>query len=334
MSELMQPLVWHNTKLRMLDQTQLPHREVWLELAGYRDVAGAIRDMRVRGAPAIGVAAAYGMALGAVASRAGSIADFKREMADISKTLAGTRPTARNLFAALERMQAVAERADNMAVAARSLVDEAIAIHEEQKAADYRLADIGASLIKPDSTILTHCNTGPLATAGGGTALGVIIRAYEQGKVKGVIATETRPLFQGARLTAWELKQAGIPFKLITDSMAGYVMSKGLISAVIVGADRIAANGDTANKIGTYTLSVLAQESGLPFYVAAPVSTIDDSIATGNEIVIEERSLDEVTCIGEARVAVDGVEAMNPAFDITPAKYITAIITEQGIKTS
>ncbi len=197
--------------------------------------------------------------------------------------------------------------------------------------ADHALSALGADLIKPDSTILTHCNTGPLATAGYGTALGVIICAYEQGKVKQVFNTETRPLCQGARLTAWELKQAGIPFKLITDSMVGYVMQNQKVDAVIVGADRIAQNGDTANKIGTYQLAVLAHENGIPFYVAAPTTTVDKSIATGAEIIIEERAPEEVTCIGGKRMAPEGVEVLNPSFDVTPAKYITAIITEEEV---
>ena len=199
--------------------------------------------------------------------------------------------------------------------------------------ADRTLSVIGASLINPGSTILTHCNTGPLATAGYGTALGIIIYAHQQGKVEQVFATETRTLCQGSRLTSWELKQAGIPFKLITDSMAGYVMQKHGVDAVIVGADRIARNGDTANKIGTYTLAVLAKENGIPFYVSAPTTTIDKSIATGAEIVIEERSPDEVTCIGWMRVAPEEVEVLNPSFDVTPARYITSIITEEGIQT-
>jgi methylthioribose-1-phosphate isomerase len=215
--------------------------------------------------------------------------------------------------------------------AKKILASEAVAIHNEQMKADRTLSVLGASLIKPGSSILTHCNTGPLATAGYGTALGVIIWAFEQGKLKQVITTETRPLCQGARLTTWELKQAGIPFRLITDSMAGYVMSSGMVDAVIVGADRIAGNGDTANKIGTYTLAVLAKENSIPFYVAAPTTTIDKSIASGAEITIEERSSNEVTCIGGARIAPQGTEVLNPAFDVTPSRYITAIITEEAI---
>jgi len=328
---LIAPLEWQGDKLRLLDQTRLPQAEVWLELRDYQEVACAIRTMQVRGAPAIGVAAGYGIALGALGIKSNDPARFKAELEKVFQTLSSTRPTARNLFSTIERMRQALSDVKDVAGAKRIMMAEAIAIHEEQMQADRTLSVIGASLIKHGSTILTHCNTGPLATAGYGTALGVIICAYEQGKVKQVFATETRPLCQGARLTAWELKQAGIPFKLITDSMAGYVMQNHKVDAVIVGADRIARNGDTANKIGTYTLAVLAKENGIPFYVAAPTTTIDKSIATGAEIVIEERSPDEVTCIGGVRLAPEGVEALNPAFDVTPARYITAIITEEGM---
>ena len=325
------PLEWQGDRLRLLDQTRLPKTEVWLELHSYHEVAHAIRTMQVRGAPAIGVAAAYGIALGALSIESNDPNKFKAELETVFQTLGSTRPTARNLFSTIERMRQAVSGIKDVAEAKRVLVAEAIAIHDEQMQADRTLSVLGASLIKPGSTILTHCNTGPLATAGYGTALGVIICAHEQGKVKQVFITETRPLCQGARLTAWELKQAGILFKLITDSMAGYVMQNHWVDAVIVGADRIARNGDTANKIGTYTLAVLAKENGIPFYVAAPTTTVDKSIATGAEIVIEERSPDEVTCIGGVRMAPEGVEVLNPSFDVTPARYITAIITEEGI---
>ena len=325
------PLEWQGDKLRLLDQTKLPQAEVWLELRDYRDVAHAIKTMQVRGAPAIGVAAAYGIALGALGIKSGGPNKFKSGVETVFQTLGSTCPTARNLFSTIERMRQAVVGITAVAEAKRILIAEAIAIHDEQMQADRTLSVLGASLIKPGSTILTHCNTGPLATAGYGTALGVIICAFEQGKIKQVFATETRPLCQGARLTAWELKQAGIPFKLITDSMAGYVMQNHRVDAVIVGADRIARNGDTANKIGTYTLAVLAKENGIPFYVAAPTTTVDKSIATGAEIVIEQRSPDEVTCIGGVRVAPEGVEVLNPSFDVTPARYITAIVTEEGI---
>ena len=325
------PLEWMGDRLRLLDQTRLPKDEVWLELTRYQDVAIAIKTLQVRGAPAIGVAAGYGIALGALGSHAQNPAEFATELQKVFDTLGATRPTARNLFSTIERMKKAVSEITDLEKAKRTMVSEAIAIHNEQMQADRTLSVLGASLIRPGSTILTHCNTGPLATAGYGTALGVIMCAFEQGKVNRVIATETRPLCQGARLTTWELKQAEIPFRLITDSMAGYVMSRGMIDAVIVGADRIASNGDTANKIGTYSLAVLAKENSIPCYVAAPTTTIDKSIASGVEIVIEERAPDEVTCIGGVRIATDGTEVLNPSFDVTPARYITAIITEEAI---
>ncbi len=328
---MIQPLEWQGDKLRLLDQTKLPQAENWLELKDYRDVACAIKTMQVRGAPAIGVAAAYGIALGALGIKSKDLNIFKTELDTVFQTMGATRPTARNLFSAIERMKQAISGIDDVSQIKQTLVSEAIAIHDEQMKADLALSALGADLIKSGSTVLTHCNTGPLATAGYGTALGVIICAHEQGRVKQVFNTETRPLCQGARLTAWELKQAGIPFKLITDSMAGYVMQNYGVDAVIVGADRIARNGDTANKIGTYQLAVLAKENGIPFYVAAPTTTVDKSIATGAEIVIEERAPEEVTCIGGVRVAPEGVEVINPSFDVTPARYITAIITEEGV---
>jgi methylthioribose-1-phosphate isomerase len=316
----------------LLDQTRLPKNEDWLELRSYQDVALAIQTMQVRGAPAIGVAAAYGIALGALDLKEKSPKKFSNELETVFNAIVATRPTARNLFSTVERMKASINGFTDVEKAKKILVTEAIAIHNEQIQADRTLSVLGASLIKPGSTVLTHCNTGPLATAGYGTALGIIMCAFAQGKIKEVIATETRPLCQGSRLTAWELKQAGIPFKLITDSMAGFVMSRGMVDSVIVGADRIARNGDTANKIGTYTLSVLAKENSIPFYVAAPTTTIDKSIASGREITIEERSPEEVLCICGVRIAPEGTVALNSAFDVTPARYITAIITEQAIE--
>ncbi|MFC1917935.1 S-methyl-5-thioribose-1-phosphate isomerase, partial [Chloroflexota bacterium] len=249
----------------------------------------------------------------------------------VIETIAGTRPTARNLFFALERMKHVAEAGKDVAEVKSALVNEAEKIHCEEAAATEKLSEHGAELIRDGFTVLTHCNTGPLATTGYGTALGVVIKAHEQGKQVKVFVDETRPLLQGARLTTWELQKAGIPFTLITDSMAGYLMSKGEVDAVIVGADRIAANGDTANKIGTYTLAVLAQENNVPFYVAAPTSTIDITLASGAEIPIEQRDPQEVTHIHGVAIAPEGVAAANPAFDVTPHRYITAIITEKGI---
>ncbi|MCJ7743691.1 MAG: S-methyl-5-thioribose-1-phosphate isomerase [Dehalococcoidales bacterium] len=315
----------------MLDQTRLPQAEVYLELTRYRDVASAIKELKIRGAPAIGVAGAYGIALGALNIKAKSRDDFMTKFRQVSQTITATRPTARNLFWAAERMEKVAARGKDIERIKKALVQEAIQIHHEEIEATRKLSEFGAELIEDGSTILTHCNTGPLATTGYGTALGVIIRAKELGKRVKVLVDETRPLLQGARLTTWELKKAGIPFTLITDSMAGYFMSRGEIDCVIVGADRIAANGDSANKIGTYTLAVLAKEHGLPFYVAAPTTTIDLSLKSGKEIPIEQRRAEEVTHIQGVSIAPDGTQVANPAFDITPHKYITAIITERGI---
>jgi methylthioribose-1-phosphate isomerase len=287
--------------------------------------------MKVRGAPAIGVAAAYGIALGAQNIKAETKAKFLSQLDKILHAFASARPTAVNLFRAIDRMKKVAETTEDLAGIKQALIDEAKRIPAEEEAAQKRLSQLGAELIKDGFNILTHCNTGSLATAGYGTALGVIKAAVEQGKKIEVIVTETRPLLQGARLTAWELMQENIPVTLITDSMAGYFMSRLKVNCVIVGADRIAANGDTANKIGTYTLAVLAKENGVPFYVAAPTSTIDLSLKSGEEIPIEERNPEEVTSIGGIRLAPKGVTAANPAFDITPHKYITAIITEKGV---
>ena len=271
------------------------------------------------------------MALGAIKIIASSKDDFLAKFRQVSQTIAATRPTAKNLFRAVERMEQVVRAGKKVEEIKTALVQEAVKIHTEEAEATKKLSQLGAELIKDGFTILTHCNTGPLATTGYGTALGVIIRAKEQGKKIKVFATETRPLLQGARLTAWELKKADVPFTLITDSMAGYFMSRGGIDCVIVGADRIAANGDTANKIGTYTLAVLAKENGIPFYVTAPTTTIDPSLASGEEIPIEQRSQEEVTHIQGVSIAPEGIQAANPAFDVTPHKYITAIITERGI---
>jgi methylthioribose-1-phosphate isomerase len=327
----MKAIEWFGDRLRIIDQTRLPGEESYVELTSYKAVAGAISDMLVRGAPAIGVTAAYGIALGAGEIEVVDREGFLRELSDVIQTIATTRPTARNLFAVVERMKHIAEAGGNIAGIKKLLVDEAVKIHAEEEAATESISRLGAELIEDGSGVLTHCNTGPLATAGYGTALGVIIYAHRQGKRLNVFATETRPRLQGARLTAWELKRAGVPFTLITDSMAGYVMQRGEVGCVIVGADRIAGNGDTANKIGTYSLAVLAKEHGIPFYVVAPTSTIDPAIATGDEIPIEERDAKEVTHIGGVRIPPEGVKVINPAFDVTPHRYITAIITERGI---
>jgi len=325
------PVEWLGDRVKILDQTRLPQEEVYLELDSYQDIASAITELKIRGAPAIGVAGAYAIALGALKVESSSREDFLDKFRQVSQTIAATRPTARNLFRSIERMNRVADAGRNVSEIKESLVQEAIEIHAEEAEATLKLSQFGADLIRDGFTILTHCNTGPLATTGYGTALGVIIQAKEQGKRLKVFADETRPLLQGARLTTWELQKAGIPVTLITDSMAGYFMSRGEIDCVIVGADRIAANGDTANKIGTYTVAVLAKENGIPFYVAAPTTTIDPSLASGEEIPIEQRKPEEVTRIQGIQIAPDGTSAENPAFDVTPSKYITTIITERGI---
>jgi methylthioribose-1-phosphate isomerase len=322
---------WLGDRIRIIDQTQLPHKEVYLELHDYREVADAIKKLRIRGAPDIGVTAAYGFALGAQSIKANSRDDFMTKLRPITKTLASSRPTAVNLFWALERMNKIAQAGKNVTAIKKSLISEAKRIDGENDEANRRLSELGAELIEDGFTILTHCNTGSLATAAYGTALGVIKMAHEQGKKVKVYATETRPLLQGARLTTWELLKENIPVTLITDSMAGYFMSRGAVNCAIVGADRIAANGDVANKIGTYSLAVLAAENGIPFYVAAPMSTVDFSLSSGTDIPIEERNPEEVTHIQGLRIAPKKVKAANPAFDVTPHCYISAIITEKGV---
>jgi methylthioribose-1-phosphate isomerase len=326
----MKAIEWVRGKIRLLDQTRLPWEEVFLELSDYRELPGAIKQMRIRGAPAIGVAAAYGMALGAQEIEAKSKEEFLKELDSVAQTLAAARPTARNLFWALERMNRAAQAGDVTQIKA-ALLNEARKIEKETKEADKLIAAFGAELIRDGFTVLTHCHTGFLATAGYGTALGAIKEAAKQGKGIRVYATETRPLLQGARLTTWELMREGIPVTLIADSMAGHFLKNRAIDCVIVGADRIAANGDVANKIGTYSIAVLAMENAVPFYVAAPLSTIDFSLASGDAIAIEERGPEEVTQIRGVEIAPDGVGVANPAFDITPHYYISAIITEKGI---
>ena len=322
---------WLDDKLRILDQGKLPWEQSFVDLASYQDVALAIKEMRIRGAPAIGVAAAYGIALGAQDIKTTDEDNFLNQLNQVMQTLATTRPTAVNLFQAINRMRKITAIGGNIPEIKEALIAKAKQIHQKEIEATKRLSQLGAELIPDGFTILTHCNAGSLATAGYGTALGVIKAAKEQGKRVSVIVTETRPLLQGARLTTWELKQEGIPVTLITDSMAGYFMHHNKIDCVIVGADRIAANGDVANKIGTYTLAVLAKENDIPFYVAAPTSTIDLSLPSGAEIPIEERAPDEVTHIQGAPIAPKGINVANPAFDVTPHNYITAIITERGI---
>ncbi len=326
-----QPVAWLGDRVRILDQTRLPGEEVYLDLDDYRSVASAIKELKIRGAPAIGIAGAYAVALGALNVKSAVRSGFLTELNKIIDSIAATRPTARNLFFALERMKRAAESAKSITGMKNSLVAEALKIHRAETEATRRISRSGAALLKADWTVLTHCNTGPLATSGYGTALGIIITGYRQKKNLKVLATETRPLLQGARLTTWELKKAGVPITLITDSAAGYFMKSGKVDCVITGADRIAANGDVANKIGTYTLAVLAKENNIPFYVAAPVSTIDISLQTGEKIPIEERSATEVTHVQGIPIAPEGVAAANPAFDITPNKYITALITDKGV---
>ena len=322
---------WLGSRVKILDQTKLPQEEVYLELEHYQDIVSAIVEMKVRGAPAIGILGAYGVALGALRIEVASRDEFLDKFRVITQTLMATRPTAKNLFWAIDRMQQVAQSGRDVAQVKQALIEEAVKIHAEEAEATRRLSQLGAELIQDGFTILTHCNTGALATAGYGTALGVIKQANEQGKNIKVLATETRPLLQGARLTAWELKKANIPVTLITDSMAGYFMKQGKVDCVIVGADRIAANGDTANKIGTYSLAVLAKENDIPFYVAAPTTTVDLTLASGDEIPIEQRSPTEVTHIQGVSLVPEGTQVANPAFDVTPHRYITAIITERGI---
>lgn len=327
-----QPVAWLGNRVRIIDQTQLPGKEVYLEIDDYRKLAAAIKELKVRGAPAIGVAGAYAVVLGALQIPENRISTaFKQDVYRIIDYIGATRPTARNLFFALERLKKVLVTERTTAHLKKDLLEEALRINREEAEATRRISEYGAELIKDDWTVLTHCNTGPLATCGYGTALGVIIAAQKQGKKINVIADETRPLLQGARLTAWELQKAGVPVKVITDSMAGHFMKAGKINIVITGADRIAANGDTANKIGTYMLAVLAKENNIPFYIAAPVSTIDPSLKTGDTIPIEERKPEEVTRLQGTIIAPEGTEALNPAFDVTPNRYITAIITDRGI---
>ena len=332
----MRPVWWDDNEaaVALIDQTRLPLVVSELRYHDYRDLAAAIKTMKLRGAPAIGVAAAYGVALAAMQSQATDTATLQGEIAQAIADLAETRPTAINLFWALSRMRELAVRlgADSDVAAMQAgLLTEAKAIEAEDDAACRAMGRHGATLISDHARILTHCNAGGLATTGYGSAVGVIRAAHEAGKGIHVYVGETRPLLQGARLTAWELQQAGIPMTLITDSMAAYFMARGEVDLVITGADRIAANGDTANKIGTYSLAVLAQAHNIPFYIAAPSSTIDHTIANGSHIPIEQRSPSEVTELAGTRIAPPGVAAANPAFDVTLARLITAIITEQGI---
>ena len=335
-------LEWTDEGVRFLDQTKLPLEEVYVNTTSYGEVATVIRDMIVRGAPAIGVSGAMGMALGIDRSSADNIAELSLEVNVMADVLAKTRPTAVNLFWGIERIRSLYKRlvaeqpadsseADKLRAVKAGVVAEARLMYDEDIAACKTMGQFGADLLPRKGTVLTHCNAGALATCGYGSALGVIRAAVERGFEIDVLADETRPYLQGARLTAWELLQDNIPTTVLCDNMSGYLMSKGRVQAVIVGADRIAANGDVANKIGTYSVAVLAKEHGIPFYVAAPWSTVDVNTLTGEEIPIEQRDPREVTHSNGKQMTPDGVGIENPAFDVTPAKYVTAIITERGL---
>jgi methylthioribose-1-phosphate isomerase len=328
-------LEWTNDGVRFIDQTKLPLEETYVLATSYQQVADVIVTMVVRGAPAIGVSAAFGVALGAMQTHAASTEEFAPEFGQICALLAGTRPTAVNLFWAIDRMKKLFGelRAQGASLAAvqKALLDEALAMYDQDIADCKAIGAHGADLMPDEGGVLTHCNAGALATCGYGTALGVIRGAVERGKHIHVYADETRPFLQGARLTAWELMEDGIPTTVLCDNMAASIMRQGKIQAVVVGADRIAANGDAANKIGTYSVAILAKEHGIPFYVAAPWSTIDRATLTGDQIPIEERSAVEVTHHGGKQLTPHGVGICNPAFDVTPAKYITGIITERGV---
>lgn len=327
---MVETIQWTDAGVVMIDQRLLPREEVYVTCKDYREVAEAIRSMVIRGAPAIGVAAAMGIALGAMQLDPGKM---DQEFDEICRTLAATRPTAVNLFWAIDRMRRVRDSVREMPIGEirARLIAEAQLIKQEDIAINRAMGRHGAALVPDGKTVLTHCNAGALATAGYGTALGVIRAAVESGKRIDVFADETRPFLQGARLTAWELQQDGIATTVITDNMAGHFLRSGRIGCVIVGADRIAGNGDVANKIGTYGVAVLAKENGVPFYVAAPISTLDLSLASGDQIPIEQRNPAEVTEIAGKQITPDGIAVENPAFDVTPNQYVTAIITERGV---
>ena len=335
LKEMILTLEWTSEGVRFIDQTKLPLEETYVVATSYQQVADIIVTMVVRGAPAIGVSAAMGIALGAKQTKAATTEEFAPEFEQICALLAGTRPTAVNLFWAIDRMKALFAKLRARNTSLREVQDallaDALAMYEEDIAACKAMGANGADLMPDEGGVLTHCNAGALATCGYGTALGVIRGAVERGKQIHVFADETRPFLQGARLTAWELMADGIPTTVLCDNMAASLMRQGRIQAVVVGADRIAANGDVANKIGTYSVAILAKEHGIPFYVAAPWSTIDRATRTGDEIPIEERNAVEVTHHGGKQLTPHGVGICNPAFDVTPAKYVTAIITERGV---
>ena len=322
-----------NNSVVMIDQRLLPGKEVYIRCRNYKKVVYCIKTLAVRGAPAIGVSAAYGVALAVLKSGTGDKMKFFQEVAFAIEELRQSRPTAVNLFWALDRMTARLNSLSNLPVLEikKKIIEEALLIEKQDILINQKMAKNGAKLFKKGTTIMTICNTGVLATAGVGTAFGVLNEAHKQGKKISVVACETRPLLQGSRLTAWELKRAGIPFRLITDNMSCHIMSKGLIQSVIAGADRITANGDTANKIGTYMLAVLAKHFKIPFYICAPTSTIDITLKTGKLIPIEERKAEEVTSLKGVKTAPDAIKVYNPAFDVTPNELIAGIITEKGV---
>src|SRR5262252_6261454 len=330
---MIQTLEWTDQGVRFIDQTRLPSEEIYVTCTTHEQVADVIRNMVVRGAPAIGVAAAMGIALGVNNSKAESTGDLERDFDQVCDLIGKTRPTAVNLFWAIRHMQEKFERIRIRPVPQikQTLIEEARRMHAEDIAANQAMGRHGATLMPAEGGVLTHCNAGALATAGYGTALGVIRAAVEQGKKIHVFADETRPFLQGSRLTAWELMKDGIPTTVISDNMAGAMMRQGKIKSIVVGADRIAANGDVANKIGTYTVAILAKEHGIPFYVAAPISTVDLATPGGEGIPIEQRNGKELTHIAGRQMVPDGVAVENPAFDVTPAKYVAAIVTEKGI---
>ena len=330
-SRSFRPIHWVEGVVSLIDQTRLPMEEVWLELNDYSEVISAIKDMRIRGAPAIGVAGAYGVALAAQEIFGKQKDRFMVELEGAAEQIETARPTGANLSWAVKRMSKVARRAASAEDAVKQLIAEAVRIHDEDEEANLVMGRLGAELIPADSAVLTHCNAGALATGGYGTVLGVIQTAWQDGKVDKVFATETRPLRQGAQLTAWELVRAKMDATLISDSAGGQLMRLGKVDVVIVGADRIAANGDVANKIGTYSLAVLANENGVPFYVEAPTSTIDLELPSGDSIPIEERPEEELTHVGGVRATPDGIDVLNTAFDVTPSRFVTAIVTEAGV---
>ncbi|MDH3529070.1 MAG: S-methyl-5-thioribose-1-phosphate isomerase [Acidobacteriota bacterium] len=330
------PVKWTDEGVEMLDQRLLPTEEKWLMLKTYNDVADGIRDMVIRGAPAIGVSCAYGIALGLKNFVGMNVVDMSEELDYICEVLGKTRPTAINLFWAIDRMKrtftAAKDEGKSVNEIKEIMIEDAKAIHEEDIESQRLIAQFGGELLDDQSNVLTHCNAGALATGGvWGTALGVIRGAIDQGKKVSVIADETRPYLQGARLTAWELLQDDIPVTLITDNQSGHLMKKGMVQAVVVGSDRIAANGDVANKIGTYMVAVLAKQHGIPFYVAAPMSTVDMNCSTGDEIPIEERNIREITHVQDIQLAPEGIGVSNYAFDVTPNEMVDAIITEKGV---